>query len=345
MEKLYIRSDGNEKIGTGHIMRCLSIADAVREAGGTCIFVVADSKMEAVIRANGFPMICLHSVWDNLDYETEKMEQLISSEKIRFLLVDSYFVTHDYMMRLHRLTQVGYIDDLDQFTYPCSLLINYNLYAGQIDYLHRYPSQKLFLGPEYVPLRREFSHLPSRKVRTQVKDVLVTTGGSDPMNIACELVQSAKQEPLLQEINFHIVAGRFHQHLPMLQNLVQTEPGIALHHNVKCMSELMIGCDLAVSAGGSTLYELSACGTPTICFAWADNQLENVASFGRAGMYAVGDIRADWTQTMEKIVEAIIDLKSDQGQRQELSDRLQNLVDGRGAARIAALLRDFPEIA
>ena len=80
MEKLYIRSDGNEKIGTGHIMRCLSIADAVREAGGTCIFVIADSKMEAVIRANGFPMICLHSVWDNLDYETEKMEQLISSE-------------------------------------------------------------------------------------------------------------------------------------------------------------------------------------------------------------------------------------------------------------------------
>lgn len=332
---LYIRVDGNAEIGTGHVMRCLAIAHAVRKAGGDCTFIVADEKMRPLIAGQGFSCIVLDSVWSDLDWETGKMERLIREKGIRSLLVDSYFVTPDYLQRLHQLTHVTYIDDLNQFVYPCSALINYNIYADKWDYPSRYPDTQLLLGPRYAPLREEFQNLPRRTVREQVLDVLVTTGGSDPLNVAGSLVQRAKQTPKIAGLNYHIVAGRFNQHLPMLEELAQEHPGVFIHRNVQRMSELMLACDIAVSAGGSTLYELCACGTPTICFAWADNQLDGIAAFGEKYMISVGDVRMDGGSAIRKVTDAVVCLRRNWKMRESQAQLLSELSDGQGAMRLA----------
>ena len=334
---IYIRADGNTEIGTGHVMRCLSIAQAARSIGIQCVFIVADENMVPLLDEQGFRYICLDSVWNDLDRETKQMENLICHESIRILLVDSYFVTLDYLNRLHRITHVVYIDDLNAFIYPCSTLINYNLYAEQMDYSDQYSKTRLLLGLEYAPLREEFQNLPQRIVRENVEDVLVTTGGSDPFNIAGSIVEKAKQCPKTTNLNFHIVAGQFNQNLPMLKQLAAEYPGVIIHRNVQRMSELMLACDIAVSAGGSTLYELCACGVPTICFAWADNQLDNVAAFGQTGMISVGDMRPDMNKGVERITNAVMRLFP-ADIRQDQAMCFQRLVDGRGALRIAKTL-------
>lgn len=340
---LYIRADGNAEIGTGHIMRCLSIANEVRKSGGDCTFITADTQMKPLLDEQGFSFICLNSVWNNLDIETGKMERIIHERKIGRLLVDSYFVTPDYLERLHKRTYLIYIDDLDLFTYPCSKLINYNIYAGQFDYPNRYPDTELLLGPKYVPLREEFRGLPFRAPRETAESVLVTTGGSDSYNIAGQLVERAKRCQKTTHLHFHIVAGRLNQNLSSLQALAGVYPGVVVHHNVHNISQLMRSCDIAVSAGGSTLYELCACGIPAIIFAMADNQLRVVSSFGEGYMLGCGDYRDDGDACLSRLIEGIAALEGDWEARLKMSKKSWELVYGDGVGQLydRALLDEF----
>lgn len=329
---LYIRADGNAEIGTGHIMRCLSIAQAARQQGVLCTFIVADREMVRLIERQNFPYICLNSVWNDLNHEAARMEQLIRQESIQALLIDSYFVTLDYLRRLHCLTHVAYMDDLYEFIYPCSTLINYNIYAVQQDYSSRYSNTKCLLGPQYVPLRSEFQNLPGRRLRREVRDVLVTTGGSDPLNIAGRFAESAVQ--MFPSVKFHIVVGQFNQYRTQLEHLAQKYSGIQIHYNVERMSELMLSCDAAVSAGGSTLYELCACGVPTVMYALADNQLPGTEAFERSGMmlYA-GDVRENKIFS-EALCDKLAVLSKDYPLRKLMSERMRQTVDGNGAKRL-----------
>ena len=110
---LFIRTDGNAEIGTGHIMRCLSIADAVKKRGGAATFVIADDSMESMLSERGYDVVCLHSDWDNMEAEIDKMVSLIETHSVNKLLIDGYFVTSEYLRKLRELTHVIYMDDLD----------------------------------------------------------------------------------------------------------------------------------------------------------------------------------------------------------------------------------------
>ena len=339
---LYIRVDGNADIGTGHMMRCLSIAQAAKQQGRLCTFIVADHEMTWLLEQRDFPYICLDSVWNDLDQETDKMEELIRWEHIRLLLVDSYFVTPDYLRRLNRVTHVAYMDDLDQFHYPCSTLINYNIYAHDWDYPSRYPGTRLLLGPQYAPLRREFQNSPLRCVQKDVRFVLVTTGGSDPLNVAGQFAERAVQRPLFSAVTFHIVVGRFNPHLPMLERLAAACSHIKLHCNIQHMSELMYACDAAVSAAGTTLYELCACGVPTVVYALADNQLSGAAAAaGRGLVLYAGDVREN-SAFAEVLCDKLAGLMNDYPLRKRMTEEMRHTVDGNGAMRLTdALISDI----
>ena len=336
---LYIRADGNAEIGIGHIMRCLSIAKAHRKSGGDCTFITADTNMKPLLDEQGFSVICLDSKWDDLSQETEKMERLIEERKIEKLLVDSYFVTPDYLSRLHKLTYLIYMDDLDAFVYPCSALINYNIYADKLCYSARYDNTKLLLGLKYTPIREEFMDMPTRKISEDVHSVLVLTGGADPYNVAGKFTSRAMVYDGLSRLAYHIVSGRFNEHLPELLVLSKKYSGITIHQNISNLSKLMLECDIAVSAGGSTLYELCASGMPAVIFASADNQLAAISAFSEGYMLGCGDYREDPDTCLEKLVAGIAKLTKETKLRQEFSSKCRDLVDGLGAYRISDSLR------
>ncbi|WP_313131410.1 UDP-2,4-diacetamido-2,4,6-trideoxy-beta-L-altropyranose hydrolase [Anaerocolumna sp.] len=335
---IYFRVDGNEQIATGHIMRCLSIAQAIAEKGENCTFIISDDYPKALIQSKGFGTINLCSKWNDLELEITKLTELIREKEINKMIIDSYFVTERYLKEISKHIRSVYIDDLSLFSYPVDLLINYTSYYSKFNYesLYNLKSIKLLLGCNYVPLRKEFFQIKRNQINNEVRNILITTGGSDTYNIAGRLLDEISMEKRYKDINFHVVSGIFNQNLLKLKTLEENNKNIFLYQNIKRMSDLMMKCDIAVSAGGTTLYELCACGLPTICFAFADNQISGVEDFrDKKIMNYAGDARQNDNNVIQNMINGIELLCENAQQRETYSKKMTNLVDGGGACRIA----------
>ena len=334
-KQLYFRVDGNETIGTGHVMRCLAIAYAASKMGVACSFITADARMKPVIEQSGYRVFVLDSVWNRLDSELDILYKLIRDNGISWLLVDSYFVTADYMHALSRITKLAYMDDLLKEKYDCAALINYNCYALSMGYhdVYAHSDTQLLLGLSYVPLRPEFTDLPPYQCREQVRDILITTGGTDSSNMA-GMLSARLTDELIRQVRIHVVVGNYNSYFPLLNEMSQRDPSIVLHANVNRMSELMRGCDVAISAGGLTLYELCASGIPTIVFLMAENQKYAYDEFTDGIMLAGGNALVDIQDCVSNIARQTHSLLGEQAYRQALSSRMQGLVNGKGAYAI-----------
>ncbi len=190
---ILFRADANPNIGMGHIMRCLSIADAMAATSNSTIlprgkqdikFVLADNSISQLIRDRGYEPIVLNTPYDRMEEELGVWEKLIPSIDSDLLIVDSYFVTDHYLSWLREeVGRVCYIDDVLSFPYPTDILINYNAYASISDYQALYEGcedkPEFILGVEYAPLRSSFIGVEGREQREEVKDLLLSTGGSD----------------------------------------------------------------------------------------------------------------------------------------------------------------------
>ena len=332
---LYIRVDMNRTIATGHVMRCLSIADAARAMGEETVFITADEIPVELLKSRGYETMVLHTDWTRMMDELPVLTELIEKQGIRSILVDSYQVTEDYLRELGQKTRVCYMDDLNSFDYPVDTLICYAVYADKFNYPARLPSTRLFLGTDYVPLRDRFEGCPPKKIEDEARKVLLLSGGTDPFHVLENFLQALTTDDENWEVA--AICGGFH---PDHERLVQTYAGwenVHIYSRVEDMERHMQWADLAVSAGGSTLYELCACGTPAISYAMADNQLENVVCFDSEGLipYA-GDLRSE--NVIRNGMNLLKELRGDRSRRERISLAMQHMVDGRGAKRIAEVL-------
>lgn len=331
-----IRVDANTEIASGHVMRCFSIAHAMKNVGTECIFITADESSNQIVSSNGFEAICLHSQWNNLDREIEPLISLIREFKIDKLIIDSYYVTKEYFSQLMEHTKVVYIDDLNLFQYPISMIVNYNIYYERFCYpeLYSETDTRLLLGCDYAPLRAEFK-LATQSYREEVKKVLITTGGTDNYNVAGKLLKKIVEENLFRGIEFHVVVGAFNIHIDYIEKLIENNKHIRIYKNVKKISKLMKDCDIAITAGGSTMYELCACGTAAICFSFADNQLYGVKGFEEEDlMYYAGDMRDSDIDCIANIILFIQKYIENPKLRKDRIVNTRRKVDGCGAERL-----------
>lgn len=331
-----IRVDGNSEIATGHFMRCLSIASEIKNMDMECIFITADETGMSFLASYGYKVFCLNSEWDSLEIETEQLIEVIHQYKIKKLIIDTYYVTFHYLEVLQTQTKVIYLDDLNLFRYPISMVINYNIYYELFSYEETYRDfdTQLLLGCSFAPLRDEFTGL-AFSFRNKVKKVLITTGGTDRYNVAGKLIRKIVEGGLFQGIEFHIVVGIFNRNLEYLAKLSDNNASIILHKGVKEIAKLMSSCDSAITAGGSTMYELCACGTPTICFSFADNQLCGVEGFEKEGiMVYAGDVRYDEESCITSLIRNLNKYVNNNDARKEKSLQMRKKVDGKGVKRI-----------
>lgn len=338
-KKIYIRADGNEVIATGHIMRCLSIAEQLRRLDIEVIFVTADSEPCSIVESRGFHADILHTVWNDLDSETEVICEYAQSHEAEVFLIDSYFVTAKYLERLSNYSRIVYMDDLLSFPYAVDALINYSVFADVGRYRELYMETgrkpKFLLGGDYIPLREEFEKV-TFDVERKINKVLITTGGTDILNMSGRLLEEFMKDDILSEWEYHVIAGRFNVNKDMLYRLAEEYSGhIFIHENVNNMSEWMRTCDVAVSASGSTLYELCVCGVPAVCFEIADNQKGADAWQKKGYMLYAGNAAEDAEGCIGKCVEALLWYSLNYAARVEMSKRMQRVVDGKGAMRIA----------
>ena len=334
---LYIRTDMNQTIATGHLMRCLAIADAARTLGEASTFLLADKQAVSLLEEHGYPYIVLHTDWKDMESELSILLPLIAEKKIEKLLIDSYQVTAAYLEALTKATKTVYLDDLGEFPYPVDIVICYANYWEKLGYAEKGDFRKGFFGPSYAPLRREFQDCQKKLIKPRVENLLLLSGGTDPYHILADILEQIDPELYLR---IDIICGKYHTGYDSLCELYKSYNNIHIHKAVSHIETLMEQADLAVAAGGTTLYELCACGTPTISYAMADNQLENVRQFQEDGIidYA-GDVR--YENAIEHIMAYVKQYHRDASLRRERSERMQNIVDGRGAERSARALMDL----
>ncbi len=322
MADIYFRTDGNDKIATGHVMRCLSIARACTKRGASVKFVVSDEHsltlmQERFTAHQEFEIYCLDSDYTNLREELPLLRSLTAQDEAGtadikpWIFIDSYYATPSYLLSLRETFRVAYLDDLRSFDCPVDLVINYDT---DEDCEHYSAATRKLLGVQYTPLREQFSNT-AYTVRPAVEHILLSTGGTDPYAVAEHLLTSvyhntpcafsnpdgtnnsefasySQDMQILKSIQYHILTGSTNSRYDALTSFAEKNPTVHIHENVSDVASLMASCDLAVCAGGTTLCELCAVGVPTISYLMAENQRTAVETYARSGLipYA-GDIR------------------------------------------------------
>lgn len=319
--KILIRSEGGHRIGMGHVMRMLVLANAMREFADV-EFVCRDDEefLPGIkhIESCGYPVYKI---------DRENVVDELSRIGGSCLITDSYEVDEAYFDSTKNIFPVtGYMDDLNRHYMNVDFIINQNIYAEKLEYKAN-AGTRLFLGTRYVLLRDEFRDLPRRNIDDKVENVLITLGGSDPKNLT-EVI-ALKLSRAFPEVNFHAAVGLSFSNIDSLKKI--TGRNICIHINPK-MSELMLKCDAAVSACGSTVYELCACGTPIIGIVTADNQVMTADDLDSIGVLKLAG-------ETDEIIRHLNDMNY--VVRSKMSRIAQSLVDGCGSFRLADEIKEI----
>ena len=339
-QELVIRADANRQIGTGHLMRCMALAQAWGEAGGEVAFVTARDGRPwlTLLQEEGFET---HEV--SMSYpapgDWETLREVLSSVPNAWVILDGYHFDsayHDLIRGTgHRLLVIDDMGHLDR--YAADVILNQNLHATSLRYTCE-PGCRLLLGPQYVLLRQEFLERRGgqREIRPLGGRILVTLGGVDPYNVTSRVLL-ALQALDREGVEIRAVVGQNNTHSENLK-AISNRPAIPIEHirDPDSMSALMAWADLAISAGGSTGWELAFMGVPSLVLIMSDNQVP-IAE----GLDAEGVARnLGWHDRLreDELVGAVVSLLGDGEKRARMAQRGQALVDGGGTARVVEFL-------
>lgn len=334
---IFIRVDINEYIATGHMMRCMAIASQACKLGIKTIFITADGAGDELLDKAGYEHISLNTAWNDMESETDKLLALIKEKKIKKLIIDSYQVTEMYLNRIKDYTEVIYIDDLNMFRYPVNCLICYAPYFNKFGYidLYRDSGTRLLLGTKYVPLRENFLALPTKKIKEKPEELILLSGGGDQSELIIKILRN------IDFSNFNklnIICGNYCTNIEKIHTVVYDVINqvkgceINILSNVSNIERYMMSADIAISAGGTTLYELSACGTPTIAYIASENQRDNVTYLDKESIIkSAGNIN---DKEFINNLNCLLDQITDHEIRTLQSSAMKRLVDGKGCQRI-----------
>lgn len=324
---VHIRVDVNNIIGTGHLFRCISIAEALRELGEDVTFVMADNNGVSFLEGR-FQYIILDTDWRDMNSELAILRDILVQENAKKLIIDSYQVTENYLSEIRKYVKTIYIDDVNAFYYDVDELICYANYYRNNKYEERYFKTKLLLGCNYVPLRKEFRNVPDKVIKTDVEELLIMSGGTDSYNFIGNILENIDN---YQYKRVNAICGRYNTNYDVLYKKYKGT-NVNIVRSTDNIIEYMLSADVAISASGVTLYELCACGTPTLSYVMADNQIDNAVQFDKDGIISyMGDIRKG-----NVINNIITNLNSyDMKKRQIQSLSMKQYVDKNGALNIA----------
>ncbi len=266
---------------------------------------------------------------------------MAQAQQATWIVVDGYHFDTAYQraikaagLRLLCVDDYGHADH-----YVADLVLNQNIYAHAGIYPCREPYTRLCLGLQYALLRREFQPWQAwQRATAQVaRTVLVTLGGGDADNVTLKSIHALQQIDLAS-IEARVVIGGSNPHANQLQATIENQkskivkPSIHLVHNASNMPDLMAWADVAISAGGSTCWEMARLGLPNLLLVLAENQQPIAAGLARAG----ASINLGWHADVSapQIAAALTDLLTSAEKRVQMTRHGQALVDGRGAERV-----------
>lgn len=344
---LLVRADASAQRGTGHIMRCLALAQAWQCQGGQVSFILGEKLPRLQQRLTAAHINLCYLPQQTAVGSTADAEATIAAAQAKnasWLVVDGYDFDAEYQRRCkHAGLSLLFLDDYGHCDeYSADLVLNQNVYAHENIYAKRSPETKLLLGCDYALLRAEF--LPwigwQRETKPVAQKLLVTLGGGDPENQTLKVLQALAFVEAPLEITVLIgAANRYRSMLEETAVTLQQKHKITFLQNATEMPTLIAESDMAVSAGGTTNWELAFLGLPTIILTIAENQhgianeLHKLGITHNLGWYKKVDAAA--------IGRSLQTFIHDPTRRQQMRHYGQKLVDGFGAERVvAAMMQD-----
>ncbi len=338
--KIVFRVDASLKIGTGHIMRCLTLAQELKKRGANVVFICRsiEGNLHEMVESKGVKVVklpqsnsvnesyCFHSNWLDAHWQEDATQSLLHIKGADWLIVDHYALDEKWESIIHpHIDKILVIDDLADREHVCDILLDQNYYLNaETRYKHLVNKEcQLMLGPKFALLREEFAYARARLKRgfSEIKKIMVFFGGVDANNDAgkaIEAISGFKGEVI-------IVSGYTNKNLSKLEDFCTEHSNFRLFRSINNMAELMANADLAIGAGGSTSWERAATGLPTLAWPIAENQIHVLYDLSKAGIVKL--------TSPEKLEDDLILLNG--GERMEMSRKGMEICDGEGTVRVA----------
>lgn len=344
------RTDASLQIGTGHVMRCLSLADAMRTRGALCRFICRAQigHLEEVIRSRGYGVSLLpfrpgreglglvndgstpYAHWLGASWQddsTQTLAALAETSSCDWLVVDHYALDSNWERRVGgACRRLMVIDDLADRPHDCDLLVDQNLGRIAADYIDYVPAKcKILAGSQYALLRPEFSRLRAQSLRRrdsvfEVRHLLISLGGVDKDNATGDVLAALQPSDLPANCRITVVMGPNAPWLESVKKQAALMPWLTrVLVNVQNMAQLMLESDLAIGAAGTTSWERCCMGLPSIVLSLADNQSAIAARLSEAGAALTisvdGDLRAHLSKSMNLAAHTLISLSRECAKR------------------------------
>ncbi|WP_068497228.1 UDP-2,4-diacetamido-2,4,6-trideoxy-beta-L-altropyranose hydrolase [Paenibacillus kribbensis] len=314
--QILIRANASSRLGTGHVMRCITLALSIRDNIPADIRFVCNADIPQALAEDiccrGFSLSCLSGTDEEpLDMDRDARETAaVGGEQCDWLIVDHYGLDARWEQLLRPYVRsIFVIDDLANRPHDCDVLLDQNLYPDMDKrYIGLLPEHALqLLGPEFALLRNDFFRLSENAVaRTQCQCILVNFGGSDPTNELGKMLPVVESE-IGKQFHFIVVAGPANSRVPELRAAFSPFDHVTFYENYSNMAELLASVDLAIGAGGISMWERCYMGVPSVIITVAENQKATVMEAAKRGLAwhigASGEVRTEQvTDMLEKLL-------------------------------------------
>ncbi len=357
---LTFRTDASPQLGTGHAMRCLALAQAWQDAGragrnrnnaNSASFAMSacPPALEDRLTREGIAVLHLAgSITPGSEADAHETAAIARERSAAsgddWVAIDGYHFNADYQASMQALgLRILFWDDNAHCShYSADLVLNQNIHARPEMYPSLAPATELLLGTRYAVLRREFNAYRGwqRTIPESPRTVLIMMGGSDPANLTPRAIEAITLTP--GEFAVTVVVGGSNPHLAAVEAAAASSPHrVTLIRDASNMAEVMANADLALSAAGSTCWELCFLGLPSVLVAVAENQQQAAQALHQSSAAILAP--SGTTTSAKELAFLLTNLAASAPIRAMMSQRGRALVDGLGAARIVAHLLERPE--
>ena len=344
-----MRADASYTLGSGHIMRCLTLVDQLAEQGANATFVCQQlpGELSHAIVDRGHQCVLIPPSIEpatapeqpadssSLQRDATATKAAIGDSAADWLVVDHYQLHRHWHRQLRpNCSRILVIDDLANRCHDCDLLQDQTLGRTSADY-HRFVGRhcELLLGTRFALLRQQFSalrtHTRSLLRQGPIKHLLISLGGSDSRNLALQILQHLETRLVQRGINVMLVAGAQYQHVETVANWVaHSQLNVEIHHSVSEVAPLLLRADIAIGAAGSSAWERCCLGLPTLAVVYAENQNEIAERLQCAGA-------AELWRSLDELDCQLNYLLRNTDKLAEMSVAAAALCDGGGSRRVA----------
>jgi UDP-2,4-diacetamido-2,4,6-trideoxy-beta-L-altropyranose hydrolase len=333
---ILIRADASAEIGSGHVMRCLALAQAWQDAGGNVAYACRSlpKSLERRLCLEGIAVHYLTSEPTACAAETAAIAHSLGAD---WIAVDGFDFNADYLANLAATRiPVALIDDHASRDYyePMKMIVNPNIFASPE--MYRSYHGVALAGPQFTLLRREFRSCKRRDLLPHrgAFNLLITMGGSDPQNVTSQVVRALENVDLAELEITIVVGGSYRYHEVLTHVMDESRHTCRLLVDVVNMAEVMSFANAAVSAAGSSAVELGSMGIPMLLVTMADNHAGTAEEFARRGLAAI----TGWYNKLNprELGNRIQQFLDDKAELRARASATASLIDGKGAQRIVA---------